>query len=268
MKILVLIKQVPDRDARLVLDESRRGLVETDLSWEINESDRYAIETGLRIKESLGESGGDGEVVVCTIGPDRARKAISSALAMGCDRGVHLCDEDFLGADPLAMARALAAVAQQEDYPLILSGTRSDDAGYGETSLLLAGLLGRPAVFLTVGVELIDTSRVRVVRELERSRQEIAEVTLPAVLAVQSGIHEVRYTSLKGIMAAKRKPVATPTAESLGLSVEQIGRSGSRLEVLELAPPQKKGQCEFLDGEPAAVARDLVAKLQREAKVL
>ncbi|RMG43426.1 MAG: electron transfer flavoprotein subunit beta/FixA family protein [Acidobacteria bacterium] len=263
MKLLVLIKQVPDRDARLVLDESRRGIVETDLAWEVNESDRYAIETALRLKEAAGE----GEVVACTLGPARARKALSHALAMGCDRAVHLVDPDFQDGDPLATAQALAAVVRREEPRLVLSGTRSDDAGFGETSLLVAGLLDWPAVFLTMGVELAG-DKVRVVRELERSRQEVLEVQLPALLAVQSGIFDVRYTSLKGIMAAKRKPVDTPTPEQLGLSIEQIGRPGSRLEVLELAPPVRKSTCEFLEGEPAAVARQLVEKLQREAKVL
>ncbi len=264
MNILVLIKQVPDRDARLVVGPSRTDILETDLTWEVNESDRYALETALRLKEAAGA----GEVVACTVGPDRARKAISSALAMGCDRGIHLVDADFQNGDPLATAQALAAVARSEEFPLILSGTRSDDSGFGQTSMLVAGLLDRPAVFLTIGVELIDGGRLRVVRELERSRQEVLEVSLPAVLAVQSGIHEVRYTSLKGIMAAKKKPVSTPTPTELDLSLERIGAPGSRLELVELAPPRKSAQCELIEGDAAAAARTLLEKLKRDAKVL
>jgi electron transfer flavoprotein beta subunit len=263
MKILVAIKQVPEKNARLILDESKTGIVEADLSWEINESDRYAVETALRMKEGLG----DGEVVVCTIGPERARKALNSALAMGCDRGIHLADPEFQGGDPLAIARALAAVARAEDAPLVLCGTRSDDAGYGETPILLAGLLDRPSVFLTIGVEVQDGA-LHVVRELEASRQEISEIPMPAVLAIQSGIYEVRYTSLKGIMAAKKKPVSQPTPSELGLSSEQIGQRGSRLEILSLAPPVKSSQCEFIEGDAAAAAATLVEKLRRDAKVL
>lgn len=263
MKILVAIKQVPEKNARLQVDGSGKGIVENELNWEINESDRYAIETALRLKESRG----DGEVVVCTLGPERARKAITAALAMGADRGIHLADPDFQGADPLGIARALAAVARSEDFSLVLCGTRSDDAGYGETPILLAGLLDRPTVFLTIGVELAGEG-LKVVRELEASRQEVSEIPLPAVLAIQSGIHEVRFTSLKGIMAAKKKPVSQPTPSELGLSSEQIGSPAARLEVLSLAPPQKKSQCEFIEGKPAEIAAKLVDKLRREAKVL
>jgi electron transfer flavoprotein beta subunit len=263
MKILVCIKQVPDKNSKLTLDASRAAIVETELNWEINESDDYAIETGLRLKESLGEA----EVIVCTLGPERARKAINTALAKGCDRGIHLADPDFQATDPLAVARALAAVAKSEEFSLVLCGTRSDDAGYGETPLLLAGLLNWPAMFLTMGVEL-GGAGLKLVRELEASRQELSELTLPAVLSVQSGIHEVRYTSLKGIMAAKKKPVAQPTPTELGLSVEKIGRLGSRLRVLELTPPIKKSTCELIEGNPEVATRSLVDKLRKEAKVI
>lgn len=264
MKLLVFIKQVPDKNARLVLDGSNRGIVETDLAWEVNESDRYALETGLRLKEAAG----GGEVVACTLGPERARKALSSALAMGCDRGVHLVDPDYQGGDPIATARALAGVARGEQPDLILAGTRSDDAGYGETAMLVAGLLDVPAVFLAIGVELAGEGRLRVIRELERSRQEVLEIPTPALLGIQSGIHDVRYTSLKGIMAAKKKPVGTPTLVDLDMSLEQVGFSGSRLETLDMAPPSKSSQCRFIDGEAAEAARSLVDLLKREAKVL
>jgi electron transfer flavoprotein beta subunit len=257
MKILVAIKQVPDRDARLVLDASRTGIVEADLNWEINESDRYALETGLRIKESLGE----GEVVAVTIGPDRAKKALGSALAMGADRGVLLNQPEFLGGDPIAVARALAALVTAGSYDLVLCGTRADDSGYGETPILLAGLLEWPAVFLTMGVE-ASGGRLEVVRELEAARQEVSEIPLPAVLAVQSGIHEVRYTSLKGIMAAKKKPVDQPTANELGLSGNEVGKAGSRLHVLEMAPPAKSSRCQMIEGSPAEMAKALVEKLR------
>jgi len=263
MKILVAIKQVPDPDARLVLDESRTGIVETDLQWEVNESDRYALETALRIKEGQGS----GEVVVCSVGPERARKAITSGLAMGCDRGIHLVAPEYQGGDPLAIARALVAVAKKEEADLVLTGTRSDDFGWAETPLLVAGLLDWPAVFLTIGVELQDGT-LKVTRELEGGRKEVSEIPRPAVLAIQSGIYPVRYTSLKGIMAAKRKPVDQPTPAELGLSGDVIGQPGSRLKILEMAPPEKKGQCEFIEGDPAEAAKKLIEKLRLEAKVL
>ncbi len=264
MKILVCIKQVPDKDSKLALDASRTGIVETDLNWEINESDDYAVETALRIKESRTE---ETEVVVCTVGPERARKAINTALAKGADRGIHLVDPDFQSGDPLAVAHSLAAVAKSEAFQLVLCGTRSDDSGYGETPVLMAGLLDWPAVFLTMGVELVGDG-INVVRELEAARQEMSHVPLPAVLSIQSGISEVRYTSLKGIMAAKKKPVSQPTLGELSVSLEQVGRNGSRLQVLEMTPPVKKSQCEVIGGNAETAARTLVDKLRREAKVL
>lgn len=264
MKILVCIKQVPDKDSKLTLDASRTAIVETDLNFEINESDDYAIETALRLKEGRGT----GEVVVCTIGPERARKAINTALAKGCDRGVHLAEPDYQGGDPLSVARALVGVVRAENPDLVLCGTRSDDSGYGETPQLIAGLLDWPACFLTMGVTIGGDGELELVRELEAARQEVSRVPLPAVLSVQSGIHEVRYTSLKGIMAAKKKPVSQPTPTELGLSLEKIGRPGNRLAVLELTSPLKKTQCELIDGNAETAARTLVDKLRRAAKVL
>ena len=263
MKILVAIKQVPERDSRLTLDSAGRGIVETDLNWEINEADRYALETALRLKEAQGE----GEVAAATVGPDRARKALAAALAMGADRGVHLNAPEFQGGDPIAVAHTLAALVRRDGYDLVLGGARSDDSGYGQTPALLAGLLDWPCVFLTMGVEPLD-GKLRVVRELEAGRQEVSEIPLPAVLAIQSGIHEVRYTSLKGIMAAKKKPVDQPTPDELQLDMSHMGRTGSRLKVLSLAPPEKKGHCEMIEGKPAEAAQVLVEKLRKDAKVL
>jgi electron transfer flavoprotein beta subunit len=165
------------------------------------------------------------------------------------------------------VARALEGVVRSEEFPLVLCGTRADDSGYGETPILLASRLDRPSVFLTIGVEL-DAEKLSITRELEAGKQELSDIPLPAVLAIQSGIHQVRYTSLKGITRAKRKPVSQPTAAELGLSDEQLGTSGSRLDVLELKPPEAKGKCEFIEGDPEEAVRTLIDKLRREAKVL
>lgn len=262
MKILVAIKQVPDRDTRLVLDPSRTGIIDAELNWVINESDRYALETGLRLKEAAGS----GEVVVVTIGPDRAHKGISSALAMGADRGVHLNAPEYQNSDPWVVSRILTALVKQEKADLVLCGTRSDDSGYGETPILLAGMLDWPCVFLTMGAEITD-GKMKVIRELEAGRQEVSEITLPAVLAVQSGIYEVRYTSLKGIMAAKKKLIDHPMPHELGFSGHEVGPKANRLEILEMSPPEKTSHCEMLGGSPAEMVKNLVDKLRREAKV-
>jgi electron transfer flavoprotein beta subunit len=260
VNILCCLKQVPEKDSRLAVEGT--GISERDLNWEINEPDRFAIEESLRLKEVHG-----GEVVVVTIGPERAQKALRQALAMGADRAVHLKDEAFQNGDPLATARSLASVVRQGSYDLVLVGTRSDDAGYGETGGLLAGLLEWPSASIIMKIE-VQGNSLTVARELENNRQEIAELPMPAVLTIQSGINEVRYASLKGIMAAKKKPLDAPSPAELGLDPSHLGPGGSRLEVLGLAEPEKGGQCQFIEGEAGDAARLLVEKLRKEAKVL
>ena len=260
MNILCCIKQVPEKDSRLVVEGL--SIAERDLNWEINEPDRYALEESLRIKEAHG-----GEVTVATIGPARAQKALRQGLAMGADRAVHLQDDLFRNGDPLATARALAAVVGQGSYDLVMVGTRSDDAGYGETGGILAALLGWPLATIVMKVEVIDGG-LRVARELENNRQEISTMPLPAVLAIQSGLNEVRYASLKGIMAARKKPMETPGPGDLGLDPSSVGAAGSRLEVLDLSAPTRGGQCEIIEGDAATAVATLIDKLRREAKVL
>ena len=262
MRIAVCIKQVPDTEARLRIAPDGRWIDEDDLSFVINESDSYALEEGLQLAEKTG-----GEVVVISLGPERVQEALRKGLALGAVRAVHLKNEAFLGGDAAATSRALAAAVQAEEADLVLTGAQSDDAGYGATGSMLAGHLGWPHAWLVMGVELEDGA-AKVTREMESGMNEIFRLQLPAVIEIQAGLNHPRYASLKGIMQAKRKPIATPDPAELGLGAGDVGAEGSRLEVVSIAFPPAGAGAEVIEGDPAAAAKSLVEKLQKEARVL
>ncbi|HQR40558.1 MAG TPA: electron transfer flavoprotein subunit beta/FixA family protein, partial [Blastocatellia bacterium] len=186
MKIVVCIKQVPRRDDLLRIDASKTWIEEQNLSFEANESDTFALEEGLRLKEKHG-----GEVVVVTLGPADASKTIKEALAKGADRAIHLVDATFERLDSMATARALAAAIGPEAPDLILAGLQSDDLGYGQTGVLVAELLGLAHASIIIALESAeDGSNLRVKRELENGWFQWVTMKLPAVITIQSGINK------------------------------------------------------------------------------
>jgi len=263
MNIAVCIKQVPDTEARLRLDAAGRWIDEEDLAFVVNESDEYALEEALRIAETTG-----GEVVVFSLGPERVREALRKALALGATRAVQLSDPALLGGDALSTGRALAAALAREPFDLVLTGSQSDDAGFGATGSVIAGHLGWPHAWLVMGVELEDGGTVKVTREMESGMNEIARLRLPAVLEIQAGLNHPRYASLKGIMQAKKKEIAAVTAADLGIPAEEAGAAGARLEILSVSFPDSGKGAQMIEGDAATAARALVAKLQKEARVL
>jgi len=265
MRVAVCLKQVPDTEARLRVGKDGKWINEEGLPFVINESDEYALEEAQR----LAETAGDGEVVVFSLGPDRAQEALRKALAKGAARAVLLSDPAFEGGDAIATGRALAAAIRHEgDFDLVITGSQSDDVGFGGTGSVVAGELGWPHVWLVMGVELEDGGTARVTREMESGMNEIVRVELPAVLEIQAGINHPRYAALKGIMQAKRKPLDRRSPADLGLDPGQVGGSGSRLEILSVGFPDSGEGAQMLEGSPEEVARQLVDKLQREARVL
>jgi len=264
MRIAVCLKQVPNIEARLRVGRDGTWIDEEGLSFVLNESDEYALEEAQR----LTEASGGGEVVVFSLGPDRAQEALRKALAKGADRAVLLADPAFAGGDATATGRALAAAIRHEgEFDLVLTGSQSDDVGFGGTSSVLAGELGWPHVWLVMGVEL-EAGGAKVTREMESGMNEIVRVALPAVLEVQAGINHPRYAPLKGIMAAKRKPLDRRSPADLGLDAGSVGAAGSRLETLSVGFPESGEGAQMLEGSPDEIARQLVDKLQREARVL
>jgi electron transfer flavoprotein beta subunit len=252
MKIVVCIKQAPARDSALRVDSSGQWIDESDLTFEINEPDAYALEEGLQLKEKHG-----GEVVVLCAGPSRATQTIREALAKGADRAIHI-ESDTSRLDPLALSRVLADAIRAESPDLILTGLQSDDFGYGQTGVILAELLGLPHATIIMQVE-VEGSGLRVKRELENGWFQHVEMPLPALLTIQSGIRKLRYATLMGIKKAKTKEirnVAANVAPSQSIAVDRV-----------YAPSRTK-QAQLLEGEPADVAVKLVEKLRFEARIL
>jgi electron transfer flavoprotein beta subunit len=256
MKIVVAIKQVPARDSLLRLDQAGGWIQESDLSYEINEPDAYALEEGLQLKEKHG-----GEVVVLCAGPARAAQTIREALAKGADRAIHIEDENLRALDPLALARLLAAPLKAENPDLILTGLQSDDLGYGQTGVILAEVLGLPHATLIMQVDKQDGG-IRVKRELEDGWFQNVDMPLPALLTIQSGINKLRYATLMGIKKAKTKEVKRTTAAELGIAPQ----STIRFERVYL--PEKTKHTQILDGSPKEAAAKLVEKLKFEARVI
>jgi electron transfer flavoprotein beta subunit len=264
MRIAVCLKQVPDTEARLRVAKDGRWIDEEDLPFVLNESDEYALEEALRIAENSG-----GEVVAVSVGPERVREALRKALALGASSAVHLADAAYLGGDAIATGRALAAAIARESFDLVLAGSQSDDLGAAATATVVAGQLGWPHAWLVMGVEVEEGGQsLRLVREMESGMNEIVRVPLPAVVEVQAGINHPRYASLKGIMAAKKKPVATPTPAELGLDAAEIGTAGSRLEIVSVNFPDTGEGAQMIAGDAATAASTLVDKLRKEARVL
>ena len=254
MNIIVCIKQVPAKDAPLSI--AGNWIRESDIGFEMNEPDSYALEEALRLKEKHG-----GEVIALSMGPERVKQTIKEALAKGADRGIHIADDNFAQVDPLGSAKSLAVAVKEQKYDLVLTGLQSDDHGFGQTGVLLASVLDVPHATIIMAIE-VDGQKMKLKRELEAGWFQHIECPLPAVLSIQSGINKVRYATLKGIMAAKKKEIRTIARESLGVSTELTQR------VEKIYVPTKTKKTEFLTGTPKEVAAKLVEKLKFEARVI
>jgi electron transfer flavoprotein beta subunit len=253
MKIAVCIKQVPTRDWQPRLNDARTWIREQDATYEMNEPDAYALEESLRLKEKHG-----GDVVVCSAGPARVGQVIREALARGADRAIHVEDDGLASADAFAIAGSLAAAMKDEQFDLILTGLQSDDQGFAQTGVILAERLGLPHATIIMEVQAADGS-LRVKRELEGGWFQWVAMPLPAVLTIQSGINQLRYATLKGIMAAKKKEVRKAAAPT-GLAARQT--------IASLYVPEKTKKTQLIEGSAAEAAKELVRRLREEARVI
>ena len=253
MKFAVCIKQVPIREWQPRIDETRRAVREQDASFEMNEPDAYALEEALRLREKHG-----GEVIVCTAGPARASQVLREALARGADRAIHVEGDRLSSADAFVVAGALADAVREEKFDLVLTGLQSDDQGAAQTGVILAERLGLPHATIVMEVQVQEPS-VRVKRELEGGWFQWVQMPLPALLTIQSGINQLRYATLKGIMAAKKKEIRKVTPAAL---------PAAHLHTISLDVPRKTKQTQMITGSPAEAAKVLVQKLKDEARVI
>ena len=261
MKIAVCIKQVPTREWQPRLREDKTWIREQDVSYEMNEPDAYALEESLRLREKHG-----GEVVVCSAGPARVQQVLREALARGADRALHVEDDSLSSADACVTAAAMASAMADEKFDLVLTGLQSDDQGHGQTGVVLAERLGIPhsTIIMEVQVESPSTGsgqggRLRVKRELEGGWFQWIAMPLPALLTIQSGINQLRYATLKGIMAAKKKEIRKVALPS-GLQPAQ--------QIVALSLPSRAKQTQIIGGSAGEAAKELVRRLREEARVL
>jgi electron transfer flavoprotein beta subunit len=266
MKIAVCIKQVPTREWQPRLTEDRRWIREADVSFEMNEPDAYALEEALRLREKHG-----GEVVVCSAGPARVQQVIREALARGADRAIHVEAEALGSADAFVVADALAAAMADERFDLVLTGLQSDDQGHAQMGVVLAERLDIPHATIIMDVQIegaaaegvvdggLQAAVLRVKRELEGGWFQWIAMPMPALLTIQSGINQLRYATLKGIMAAKKKEIRK-VAMPDGLQPAH--------EIVSLSIPVKTKQTQMIAGSPGEAAHELVRRLREEARAL
>src|SRR5258706_10268533 len=249
MKIAVCIKQVPARDWQPRPNDAKTWIVDRDAGFEMNEPDAYALEEALRLKERHG-----GEVVVCSAGPARVAQVIREALARGADRAIHVEDDGLASADAFVVADALAASMKDEKFDLILTGLQSDDQGFAQVGVILAERLGlaHATIIMEVQVEMGSVApgaaaagAIKVKRELEGGWFQWVAMPLPAVLTIQSGINQLRYATLKGIMAAKKKEIRTaPPAVA----------ATAKQKIVSLYVPEKGKKTQIIGGHAPAAA--------------
>jgi electron transfer flavoprotein beta subunit len=250
VKIVVLVKEVPEASARTRIDPGSLRLDRSGTAV-LNPFDAHALEEALRVNEAQGE----GEVVAVMMAPASAADSLRKALAIGADRAVHVADEALAGSDLVATARALARVVEREEPDLVLLGQQGSDSDGAVLWSALADLLRLPVVSQAASLELAD-GKATVKRQTEYG-YDVIEAPLPCVVAVSDAINDPRYPSLKGIMGAKKKPYDELSVADLGVPAEEVGEAGSRTTVLTLADPPSRGESMRIEDDGTAAEKVL-----------
>lgn len=257
MKILVCIKQVPDMESKFRVNGSGDWYGESDLAYRMNEYDEYAVEQAVQLKEQQGDAP---DVTVLTIGPERAGEALKKALAMGCDRAVHLQDPAPQGKDPWQIAGIIAAYARDKGYDLIFTGMQSQDRGSAQVGVTVAELLGYGCATTLVGFS-FEGGVVTARRELEGGIKGVVKLRVPAVVTCQLGLNVPRYPTLPNIMKAKKK-------ELLSQPVGEYLREEALTGTASVYPPTKKGGGIVLEGDVNEMAEQLIGILKEKTAVV
>ncbi len=257
MKILVCIKQVPDMESRFRLNGEGTWYDEADLAFRMNEYDEYAVEQAVRLKEQLG---GEPEITVVSIGPDRVVEAVKKALAMGADRAVHIKDDEYYRKDPWQISSAIAAHAASRHYDLVFTGMQSQDRGSAQVGVTVAELLGFACATTLVGFA-YEGGTITVKRELEGGSKGIVKLRLPAVVTCQLGLNTPRYPTLPNIMKAKKKEIVVQPISELLKEAELTGTAG-------MYPPAKRGGGIVIEGDVNDQLDRLLGILKEKTTVL
>ena len=263
MRILTVIKHVPDSNASLKVLDDGSGINMTGLKMVLDPFDEYGVELALQLREKGKDVS---EIVALTLGGDKAAEALRIALAMGADKGIHINDPAFESKSELFAAHVIAeAIKKDADgFDLILCGKYNIDLDAGSVGPARAEFLGWPHVGAIAGFEMADDGKSFTARRRIEGAEEIVECDLPALLTIEKGLVEPRYPSLPNLMKAKKKPVTKLT--SADIPGEDASQSGLVLE--SLSPPPPRPQCKMIEGEPEEMAKELVRLLREEAKVV
>lgn len=257
MKILVCIKQVPDMESRFKVDNEGVWYNEADLAWRINEYDEYAVEQAVQLKEQLGD---DSDITVLSIGPDRVVEAIKKALAMGADRGVHVRDSAAHRKDSFEIAAIIAEFARDKGFDVVFTGMQSQDRGSAQVGIVLAELLGVPAVSTIVGFA-FSGGTITARRELEGGVKAVVKVSTPALVTCQLGLNTPRYPTLPNIMKAKKKELTV-------LDVAALHKAEARVQVEKMYVPEKRKGGLVLEGDVSDMADKLLQILKEKTTIL
>lgn len=257
MKILVCTKQVPDMESRFKPDSAGTWYSDNDLAWRMNEYDEYAVEQAVRLREQLGDGA---ELTVLSIGPDRVVEAIKKALAMGCDRGVHIQDPASHGKDPWQMASIIAAYAKDQGFDLIFTGMQSQDRGSAQVGVTVAELLQFSCATTLVGFA-FENDTVIAKRELEGGIKGVAKLAIPALVTCQLGLNVPRYPTLPNIMKAKKKEIAV-------IPVAELSKEEALVQTASFHSPAKKGSGMVLEGDVAGLVEQVMGILKEKTAVL
>ncbi|MGP6158716.1 MAG: electron transfer flavoprotein subunit beta/FixA family protein [Vulcanimicrobiaceae bacterium] len=262
MKIVVTVKLVPDTNADKRIDPATKRLVRSGVETVLNPFDEYAIEAALQIKEKVG---GDSTVTVVAMAPESGKEVVRKALAMGADSAIMLADAGFGGSDVLGTAYALAQAIKKHGFDLVLSGNQSTDASTGEVPGALAEFLGVPGLTYVRKLEL-DGTTVKAERETDVGYTKIS-ASLPLLISVSKGINEPRYPSLKGIMGAKKKPIAIQTLADFGLE-HAVGSDGAKTELVAVSEPPTRGKGRVAEAADGADGARIIIEFLREKKLI
>ena len=264
MKILVVLKQVPDSTTTIKVRPDQSDIERAGVKMVVNPFDEFAIEQAVQLKEKRSDVEG---VTALIVGPAQASEALRTALAVGADQGIHLQDDTFGELDDLQTAALIAAVVKDSGYDLILTGKQEIDLDSGQVGPALAEALDIPHVGAAVKLQVADDGKSFVAHRRVEGAEEVVEVSLPALLTGEKGLCEMRYPSLPNLMKAKKKPVQVlAAADVAGFAEVTAGVGGMKLHGFE--PPPERPPGKLIDGEPEDAAKELVRLLREEAKAL
>ena len=254
MKICVLMKQVASEDSPISIAGDNKSIDNVSLNLVTNEPDAYALEEALLIKEKT-----NGEVTICTLGPDSSQQVIKDGLAKGADKAMHIICDNMDTISPLEMAQVITKKIETENFNLILSGLQSNDFGYAQLGIIISELINYSSASLVMGTEILDDNTIKVKRELENGWFQWSELKLPSCLSIQSGINQPRYATLKGIMSVKNKSVQ---------SFENNENNDFGYKVLETFVPTKSKQTVKIEGNSDEIVEELIDVLKNNVKVI